>query len=269
MKKKVTFKKIIIYLVAAFLCTASIPITVRAEATELSATGKITTESLNVRSGPGKEYESIGKVYAADTVTITGEESGWYRIVYDKTQGYISSNYVTVEKDMAVTENAANSSEEATDEEEIDTGFSLEKYKLPLIIAAVIVMVLLIMLITVKGIHKLDDDEEDDDDEDEYEEEDDEDEYEEDDEEEEYYEPAPKRTVRKNNPPRQAPRGKEIDLILSNNPDDYRIDIDPIFFEDDKKKKNTTDNKKDADLERAMQKMEELQREIERIKNEK
>ena len=58
---------------------------------------------------------------------------------------------------------------------------------------------------------------------------------------------------------------------MSDNPDDYRIDIDPSVFDDDDTVSTSTSaaaSKKEADLEAAMKKMEELQKEIERIKRE-
>lgn len=196
------------------------------EVTETEGTGKITTESLNVRGGPGKEYEVIGKVYSADTVKITGSTDGWYRIVYDGTEGYVSAEYVSTNDNMEKTETLTETVEETEEEEVDETVTGLARYKLPLIILGVILIMIVIIFVTLKGIRKLDDEEDEDD-------EDDEDEI----------------------------------PTLSDNPDDYRIDIDPIFFEDEKKT-NTRSNR-DEDLKRAMQKMEELQREIERIKNEK
>ncbi|MGN0156165.1 MAG: SH3 domain-containing protein [Lachnospiraceae bacterium] len=223
------------------------------EVTETEGTGKITTESLNVRGGPGKEYEVIGKVYSADTVKITGSTDGWYRIVYDGTEGYVSAEYVSTNDNMEKTETLTETVEETEEEEVDETVTGLARYKLPLIILGVILIMIVIIFVTLKGIRKLDDEEDDEGDEDDEDDNDD-------------YVQEPVKKPLKNQSRTVYDLQKEIPT-LSDNPDDYRIDIDPIFFEDEKKT-NTRSNR-DEDLKRAMQKMEELQREIERIKNEK
>ncbi|MDD6202924.1 MAG: SH3 domain-containing protein, partial [Lachnospiraceae bacterium] len=222
------------------------------EVTETEGTGKITTESLNVRSGPGKEYEAIGKVYSEDTVKITGSTDGWYRIVYDGSEGYVAADYVSADIDVEESRELTDVVEE-TEEEEIDTSSTgLARYKLPLIILVVILIMIVIIFITLNGIRKMDEDDEDDD-------------YEEDDDDDYDYEEKTVRRQVKQQPRTVYDLKKEIPT-LSDNPDDYRIDIDPIFFEDEKKSDSRSN--KDEDLKRAMQKIEELQREIERIKNE-
>ncbi len=56
-------------------------------------TGKVTYDA-NVRSGPGTSYSIIGDVKAGDTVTITGTDSGWYKISFNGGTGYIASSLV-------------------------------------------------------------------------------------------------------------------------------------------------------------------------------
>ncbi len=52
---------------------------------------------LNIRSGPGQEYEVVASAANGATVTILGEENGWYQIRYNNTDtGYVSSDYVSV-----------------------------------------------------------------------------------------------------------------------------------------------------------------------------
>lgn len=286
----------VITLFVIMMCFSSFSI--HAQAKELSGTGKITAESLNVRSGPGKEFDAIGKMYASEKVTITGTENGWYRIDYNGAEGYVSASYVEMDgAEVIETEVAESSQQPATEEEEVETGTEtgILQYKIPILLG-VIVLVFIIIIVTLKGIRKLDDDDDDEYD-DEYEEEDDD--YEEDDDEEddddyEYERRQPSRTKsrqpiytieeppvkRQSKPVRtqqqrpvkvQPQNQKELDLLLSNNPDDFRIDIDPIFFEDEKKEspRLNVPREKDADLQKALEKMEELQREIERIKNQK
>ena len=67
--------------------------------------GRVTTGSLNVRSGPGTGYDKCGKVYAGKTVEILESLNGWYRIP----EGYVSADYIRVmdESDLAASGVAA------------------------------------------------------------------------------------------------------------------------------------------------------------------
>ncbi len=63
------------------------------------------TQSLNVRTGPDKDFEKIGNLGARDEVVVTGKctETGWYRISYNGIVAYVSNAYLTTEKPPAVT----------------------------------------------------------------------------------------------------------------------------------------------------------------------
>ena len=57
--------------------------------------------SLNVRSGPGTNYSTVGSVAKNSKVTIKGSYGSWedhydtwYRIYYGSGTGYVSSDYV-------------------------------------------------------------------------------------------------------------------------------------------------------------------------------
>lgn len=50
--------------------------------------------SLTVRSGPGTTYSSIGAIAKGTNITILGEESGWYKIVYGSQEGYVLKDYI-------------------------------------------------------------------------------------------------------------------------------------------------------------------------------
>lgn len=45
---------------------------------------------LNVRTGPGTDYEKAGKLYAGKVVEILGTSDGWYQIE----SGYVSAEYI-------------------------------------------------------------------------------------------------------------------------------------------------------------------------------
>ena len=54
--------------------------------------GKVTTASLNIRSGAGTDYDKVGSLKAGKIVTILSEADGWYQIE----SGYVSADYVTI-----------------------------------------------------------------------------------------------------------------------------------------------------------------------------
>jgi N-acetylmuramoyl-L-alanine amidase len=57
----------------------------------------ITTDTLNVRSGPGNEYPSYGTIPAGTVLEVTGESNGWLSVVMPALPGgigWISGNYV-------------------------------------------------------------------------------------------------------------------------------------------------------------------------------
>ena len=61
--------------------------------------GKIVNASsgLNIRSGPGTEYEKVASGQNGASVVILGEENGWYRIDYGGGRiGYVLKDYVSV-----------------------------------------------------------------------------------------------------------------------------------------------------------------------------
>ena len=55
--------------------------------------------AVNVRKGPGTEYEVIGSLAGNVSVQVTGQAStGWYRISYNGGEGYCSNNYLSNDK---------------------------------------------------------------------------------------------------------------------------------------------------------------------------
>ncbi len=50
---------------------------------------------VNVRTGPSTDYEKVGGLNKGDRVFVTGiADSGWYRIDYNGTEGFVSNNYL-------------------------------------------------------------------------------------------------------------------------------------------------------------------------------
>ena len=62
-----------------------------------------TVNSLNVRTGKGSSYASLGTIDKGDGLAKLSEiEDGWYRTVYKEKTAYVSASYVTeMQFDMA------------------------------------------------------------------------------------------------------------------------------------------------------------------------
>ncbi len=66
----------------------------------IKPSGTVTASLLNVRSGPGTQYEpAITQLERNTTVTVLGIVDGWYKIKHDSFdgEGYVSSSFVTVD----------------------------------------------------------------------------------------------------------------------------------------------------------------------------
>lgn len=59
-----------------------------------SGTLSVNGTDVNIRSGPGTEYQSIGSVSSGTTLTITGKSDNWYQVKYNGRSGYIIEDYV-------------------------------------------------------------------------------------------------------------------------------------------------------------------------------
>lgn len=73
------------------------------------STGILNTDgsSLNLRSGPGTEYDKLISIPASAVLTLTGSENGWYKTSYGGVEGYVSSEYIVFSDSAAVTSNSA------------------------------------------------------------------------------------------------------------------------------------------------------------------
>ena len=272
-------KKVVLGLCAvALLCTIK-PINVYAAYSK----GVVTADTLNVRDEAGKNGNAIGKVSGGDSVDIIGEENGWYKIDLDGQVGYVYSDYieVTTGSDDESKEAEGSSEDESVDDEVSPVPVDMTMYY---VIGGAVVVIVLLIIVTIKSINKSerDDDEYDDDeyDDDEYDDDEyDDDEYDDDEYDEyddEYYEKKEntRRVSRKVEPVRDSrtdirrqeqPSARKP--VYIDNAEDFRVEIDTsVFDDDDAPTPMAKSSAKEADLEAAMKKMEELQREIERIK---
>ncbi|MGB8452981.1 MAG: SH3 domain-containing protein [Anaerocolumna sp.] len=111
MKKRTLYKWIVIVLCLVFICHKWITFT--ALKTLAATSGTVTATSLNIRSGPGTNYDKV-KVNGSEAflkkgekMTILSEKSGWYKISFTyngkKLEGYVMDDYVKVSNSTPTT----------------------------------------------------------------------------------------------------------------------------------------------------------------------
>ena len=61
------------------------------EAPAAPAYARVTTSSLNVRSGPGTDYDKVGQFREGRVVKVLGQQDGWY----ETEKGFISAEYTS------------------------------------------------------------------------------------------------------------------------------------------------------------------------------
>lgn len=261
------------------------PVTVHAEGehqvTELSAQGEITSD-VNVRKGPSTDYDKIGTVRVGETIPVTGETAdGWYRVTYQGQEGYIYGKYMTVQQTEAPADNNPQDGDGTAPGElpEKEGGFSA--LKLVAIVFIIIVIIIMIFL-TIRSMRQtVDEDDSYEDDEDEYEDEEDYEDEDDEDGEDTGEEDTEEETAPESSTQKQS---KSEPYVLRE--EDYQLHIDPKYFEDEpvpqpecvtgylkkKQEEEELEKKKEeekassGDLQKAMDKLQELQEELERLK---
>ena len=258
------------------------PVTVHAEGelqvTELSTQGEITSD-VNVRKGPSTDYDKIGTVRVGETIPVTGETAdGWYRVTYQGQEGYIYGKYMTVQQTEPPADNNPQDGDGTAPGELPEKAGGFSALKLVAIVFIIIVIIIMIFL-TIRSMRQTVDEDDEDEDEEDYEDED----YEDDDEdgedageEDTEEETAPESSAQK--------QSKSEPYVLRE--EDYQLHIDPKYFEDEpvpqpecvtgylkkKQEEEELEKKKEeekassGDLQKAMDKLQELQEELERLK---
>ena len=270
------------------------PVTVHAEGelqvTELSAQGEITSD-VNVRKGPSTDYDKIGTVRVGETIPVTGETAdGWYRVTYQGQEGYIYGKYMTIQQTEAPADNNPQDGD-GTAPGELpvkEGGFSA--LKLVAIVFIIIVIIIMIFL-TIRSMRQTVDEDDSYEDEEDYEDEDDEDgeDYEDDSDEEEIEddgEDAGDEDTEEETAPESSTQKQSKSEPYVLREEDYQLHIDPKYFEDEpvpqpecvtgylkkKQEEEELEKKKEeekassGDLQKAMDKLQELQEELERLK---
>lgn len=291
---------------AAFLTVFFLlfPVTVHAEGefqvTELSAQGEITSD-VNVRKGPSTDYDKIGTVRVGETIPVTGETAdGWYRVTYQGQEGYIYGKYMSVQQTETPSDNNPQDGEGTAPGEPEEEEGHFSALKLVAIVFIIIVIIIMIFL-TIRSMRQTDDgdeDEEDEEDDEDYEDDEDDDEYSDDTEDDEDYgddsdedeieddnEDTGEETEDENTLGSSTKKQSKSEPYVLRE-EDYQLHIDPKYFEDEpvaqpecvtgylkkKQEEEELEKKKEeekassGDLQKAMDKLQELQEEIEKLK---
>lgn len=89
------YKKTIGIILCLLLITWSFPVTA-------STKEVIVNENyLNLRSGPGTNYDKLGQVHQNEQYPIVGQEGDWVEIQLDGYTAWISTDYVTIQEDSS------------------------------------------------------------------------------------------------------------------------------------------------------------------------
>ncbi len=97
---------------------------------ETERTGTVTTNGsrLNLRDGSGTDHNIVGQLPNGDTVSVVGEENGWYQVVVPEKTGYVSGQYLTVSENAADNEADTTTPEDTASDsvsDETETGSPL------------------------------------------------------------------------------------------------------------------------------------------------
>lgn len=87
------------YLIASIIIICILAIANFAQAD----TGKVNTETLNLRKEASTSSDILELLSQDEEVEILSEHDGWYKVKYKNTEGYVSKEYLTVEKSQTET----------------------------------------------------------------------------------------------------------------------------------------------------------------------
>lgn len=79
--------------------------------------GTVTTNGgrLNLRDGASTSYNIIGQLPCGDTVTVIGEENGWYKVIVPEKEGYVYGGYLKVSEGTVASGDNADTSSAGTE----------------------------------------------------------------------------------------------------------------------------------------------------------
>lgn len=65
-----------------------------------SGWGMVTTDELNIRSGPATSNEVVGKLIQGDVIAVTAKDGDWYKVSFGDNTGYVFGEFLSVKRDM-------------------------------------------------------------------------------------------------------------------------------------------------------------------------
>lgn len=87
-----------------------------------AATGKVTTETLNLRSKASTDSSVVKLLNMDDELEVISEEGNWYKVKVGENEGYVSKDYVKVDKtstETTTTTTTNNTNNEKTIQDQI------------------------------------------------------------------------------------------------------------------------------------------------------
>ena len=225
------------------------------------------SSTLLVRSGPGKSYDRLGSVSNGDQVEVTGIcSNGWYRISFEKKEGYVYGDYLVDSKSAGSDDIGENATAESTGAEADGSTDTMKQWFsslnlpsiLPLAIPVVIILILAISaLVMFRSIRR-----------DTAEEEDEEEEDEEDDEEEE--EELTTRVMRKSTPLPKVSGNVTTKMdsnMLESQIRNFVVDDIGEYLDEETNEEDREFSELEEELEATQQHLLELQKQMEQLKN--
>ena len=97
------------------------------EVTEISKTGYVKADGLNIRKEPTTSSEAIHSLSFNSKIKITGEIDGWYRIDYNNQVGYVSQKYVSDTKLPETTTRGGYERTTSSEENTVDSQEAVEE----------------------------------------------------------------------------------------------------------------------------------------------
>ncbi|QHS22871.1 SH3 domain-containing protein [Virgibacillus sp. MSP4-1] len=91
MKKRMILLSLVIIV---FLSTVFQPVPSSRESHVYAEEGIITTDDLNIRSGPGLDYDVIGQASQNTSVQILEKSGDWFKVQFQNFAGWVSGDYV-------------------------------------------------------------------------------------------------------------------------------------------------------------------------------
>ena len=225
------------------------------------------SSTLLVRSGPGKSYDRLGSVSNGDQVEVTGIcSNGWYRISFEKKEGYVYGDYLVDSKSAGSDDIGENATAESTEAEADGSTDTMKQWFssldlpsiLPLAIPVVIILILAISAVVMfRSIRR-----------DTAEEEDEEEEDEEDDEEEE--EELTTRVMRKSTPLPKVSGNVTTKMdsnMLESQIRNFVVDDIGEYLDEETNEEDREFSELEEELEATQQHLLELQKQMEQLKN--